>query len=204
MAIRTRKLIVLGAASVAFIAGGVFPAYALASSGPRGLHAQRRPGNERLGTVSAVEGSSITFAARDGATYTVDASSAKIIKQGADASLAAIAVGDPIAVIGPETAGSIEAKAVIEGPKAAAHRGVVIGGTIVSIGNGSFVLQPKGHPDKPARAPMTVTTDSATVVSRQGQSVGLGGLSEGMNIIVSGTRPGPDAILASKVLIRTP
>ena len=80
--------------------------------------------------------------------------------------------------------------------------GIVVGGTIVSLGNGSFILQPKGHPNKPERPPLTVELDGSTVVSKQGQAVGLEAIAEGADVIVSGTRTTPETVLATKLIVR--
>lgn len=215
MASHARKIIVIGAASVALAAAGILPSYAFAASDPP-THffstAHRRLRFEHLGTVSAVTDSSITLATKGGTTYTVDAQNAKIMKAGSAVSLATVAVGDPIAVIGRAQGATIAARAVFDKPSAQlehrlerrwAHRGRIVGGTIATISPGEFTLIPKGHPGRPARPSILVDTNATTVVTRAGQQVPFSALGVHSEVIVSGTHEAKSATLvASKIIIR--
>ncbi|HUY62528.1 MAG TPA: DUF5666 domain-containing protein [Candidatus Paceibacterota bacterium] len=206
MASPIRKLIVIGAASVALAAAGIVPSYALASQNPRtnAPAGHRRFGGGRFGTVSGVDGSSITLATHAGATYTIDAGNARIIKAGSDAPLSAVTVGDPIAVFGTTTAPeTIDARVIVDGPPARrAKRGGIIGGVVGAVSAGTFTLTPKGHPGRPPRPAVTVVTDTETVVTKAGQSIPFTSLASGIEIIVSGTRESNGTFLASKIIIR--
>lgn len=206
MALHARKTIVIGAASVALAAAGILPFYAFAAPNPRATHpsaAHRRFGIERLGTISSINGSSVTLTTKKGVLYTVDAQHAKIMKDGVSASLAAVAVGDPIAVIGHAKGDNITARVVFDGPRVREERrGLIIGGTVTTVAPGEFVLAPKGHHNRPARPAVTVDTNADTVITRAGQVVPSDTLSAGSEVIVSGTRETNSALIASKVIIR--
>ncbi len=209
MASSAQRIIVIGAASVALAAAGILPSYVFAAAGVRSANApsgfRGRPGEGRIGTVAAVDGSSITLSAKNGSTYTVDTQDAKIIKAGSAATLAAVAVGDPIAVIGPLSGDAIAARAVIDGPRERAWRpGGVIGGTIAAVAPGAFTLVPKSHPGKPARRALTIDVAADTVITKMGQAVPMSALAAGAEAIVSGTRGADGALLASRVILRRP
>ena len=214
MASHARKIIVIGAAGVALAAAGVLPSYVFAASdSPTHFSTtHRRLRFEHLGTVSAVADSSITLATKGGTTYTVDVQNARIMKAGTAVSLATVAVGDPIAVIGPTQGTTIDARVVFDKPAARlehrlerrwAHRGTIVGGTIATISSGEFTLVPKGHPGRPARPSILVDTNATTVVTRAGQPVPFSALGVNSEVIVSGTREAKDApLVASKIIIR--
>jgi len=67
-----------------------------------------------FGTVSAVNGNTITLTGKDGKTYTVDASSASV-KKVVTSSVSDIAVGDTLEVSGTTTGTSITAKSITDG-----------------------------------------------------------------------------------------
>ena len=66
------------------------------------------------GTVSAINGNTITLTGKDGKTYTVDASSASV-KKVADSSVSNIAVGDTLMVNGTTSGTTITAKNITDG-----------------------------------------------------------------------------------------
>ena len=206
MALHARKTIVIGAASVALAAAGILPFYAFAAPNPRATHpsaAHRRFGIERLGTVSSISGSSVTLTTKKGVLYTVDAQHARIMKEGVSASLAAVAVGDPIAVIGHAQGDSIAARVVFDGPRVRPERrGGIIGGAVTAVTPGEFILAPKSHRNHPARPAVTVDTNADTVITRAGQVVPLDTLVTGSDVIVSGTHETNGTFVASKVIIR--
>lgn len=210
MASHARKIIVIGAAGVALAAAGILPSYVFAApdSPTHFSTTHRRLRFEHLGTVSAVTDSSITLATKGGTTYSVDVQNAKIMKAGSAVPLATVAVGDPIAVIGPVQGTTIDARVVFDKPnhrleRRLAHRGTIIGGTIATISSGEFTLVPKGHPGRPARPSILVDTNATTVVTRAGQPVPFSALGVHSEVIVSGTREAKGATLvASKIIIR--
>jgi lipopolysaccharide export system protein LptC len=97
------------------------------------------------GSVTAVSGSTLTVATKAGATYSVNASSATIVKNGSASSLGNVSVGDNVVVQGAVNGTSITASSVMDsGAQPAAssntganaqapHRGS--GGFLGGIGN---------------------------------------------------------------------
>lgn len=192
-----RNVVVIGAAGVAFAAAGLLPAYALAAQDARPQHSSST--QRRFGTVSAVSGTSITLSTKDGATYTVDARDARIVQAGGNATLSSVAVGDPIAVIGPTPDG----ETTIVERSHSAHRGVIVGGTVVAVSSGTITVMPKSRPGGIARPAVTVSTDAQTVYTKAGQTLSPSALPVGADVIVSGTREvGSTDMLASKILVR--
>lgn len=80
--------------------------------GGRGWGGHGRPGVR--GTVTAVNGSTLTVKGQDGTTYTVDASSAKASKM-QTISVSDISVGDSVNVNGTVSGTSVTAKQVMDG-----------------------------------------------------------------------------------------
>lgn len=72
------------------------------------------------GTISAVNGTTLTVAGKDGTTYTVDASNAKVVTvaSGAkptEATLAALVVGDTVGIHGDVNGTTVTAKHIVDG-----------------------------------------------------------------------------------------
>jgi len=84
--------------------------------GPKGGH---RPGV--TGTVSAVNGNTVTITNSDGISYTVDASSAKITKM-ETLSVSDIQVGDTVGVEGTVSGTSVSATNIMDGVPTAPHQ----------------------------------------------------------------------------------
>lgn len=208
MASPAKNIIVIGAVSVALAAAGVLPAYAFAAPSTRTVGAvvpgPRRFGFKYVGTVSSVEGSSITLAGEDGALHVVDARDAHIVKAGAPATTAAVAVGDPIAVIG-----SAQREAAPVGTTAPAPRGstqnrnVTIGGSVVAVDPGAITLIPKSHPGRPARPMLEIALGTQTIVTSAGRAVFPDAITAGAQVVVSGVRDARGDMTAEKVVIRT-
>ena len=66
------------------------------------------------GTLSAINGSSLTVSTKSNVTYTVDASSAKIVQGQTVATLANLAVGDSVVIQGAVSGTSVTASSVID------------------------------------------------------------------------------------------
>lgn len=98
------------------IMDGTLPAGGLGDGhGPMGFG---KPGV--FGTVSAVSGNTLTVAGRNGTTYTVDASSAKVMKAAsgakpATAAVSDIAVGDSVMIGGTVSGTSVTATDIMDG-----------------------------------------------------------------------------------------
>jgi ABC-type dipeptide/oligopeptide/nickel transport system ATPase component len=67
-----------------------------------------------MGTVSAVDGSTVTITNTDGTTYTVDATNAKVSKM-VDLSVSDIKVGDQVGVMGTISGTSVTATHIMDG-----------------------------------------------------------------------------------------
>jgi hypothetical protein len=93
-----------------------------------GMHMMGRGGPGVMGTVSSVTGTTILVAAKDGTTYTVDASGAKFLKRTDSdtppttpptpppgATIADIKVGDTVGIKGTVTGTSVKAEMVMDG-----------------------------------------------------------------------------------------
>jgi len=66
-----------------------------------------------MGTVSAVNGSTITVSGMDGTSYTVDASSA-LVKRMVDGALSDVTIGDKIGVHGIVSGTNVTAKQIMD------------------------------------------------------------------------------------------
>jgi hypothetical protein len=93
------------------------------------------------GTVSAVSGNTITVNTSSNVTYTVDASSAKIIKGATTSAITSVAVGDNVFIQGPVNGTTVSATTVIDGRAGAGFKGppgnppAMKRGVLSSIGN---------------------------------------------------------------------
>jgi riboflavin synthase alpha subunit len=72
-------------------------------------------GGGTMGTVIAVNGTTLTVTAKDGGTYTVDASSATVKDSGAASTVSSIAVGDTVMIQGKVTTASMTATNIEDG-----------------------------------------------------------------------------------------
>jgi len=66
------------------------------------------------GSVAAINGSTLTVSNKSNVTYTVDASNATIIKNGATSTLSSISVGDNVVVQGATNGSSVTASSIID------------------------------------------------------------------------------------------
>lgn len=66
------------------------------------------------GTVTAVSGTAITVTNKSNVTYTIDATSAKVTKQGATSTMSSVVVGDAIVVQGTVNGNAVTATSVID------------------------------------------------------------------------------------------
>lgn len=127
--------LVLGGGAIAgyaSLAGAQAPSTAdgAANTAPWGMHEGGLRGRmggmtgERgvIGTVSAVNGSTITVTGKDGASYTVDASGSKVSKI-VELAVGDIKVGDTVGVMGSVTGTSVTAKHIMDGIPPAPSQG---------------------------------------------------------------------------------
>ncbi|MEK7063718.1 MAG: hypothetical protein AAB955_03455 [Patescibacteria group bacterium] len=127
----TQKLIAIPALAAVMLAGGAYAGYATLASAdtdaakpamgemrkhfggpgaPDGMHGK---GHGVMGTVSAINGSTITVTNLDGTSYTVEAGAATVQKM-ATGSLADVTVGDRIGVHGTVSGTTVTAEHIMD------------------------------------------------------------------------------------------
>lgn len=129
---KTQRLAAIPLAAALMLGGGAIVGYAglasaqtggqsgTASSTPWGMHKGPGMGMHRgmgpgvMGTISAINGNSVTVTGKDGKTYTVDASSAQIDKI-VQLGVGDLKVGDTIGVQGQVSGTSVSAKHIMDG-----------------------------------------------------------------------------------------
>ncbi|MBA3788925.1 hypothetical protein H0X32_00835 [Patescibacteria group bacterium] len=189
-----------GAAAVSFLLA--MPAFADTPTANPSItqhpsHQMRKAGFYKragvIGTVTAVNGSSLTVAGKDGTTYAVDASKAKIQKgygtTAAPLAVSGIAVNDTVAVKGAVTGTSVVAKRIADGiPATRTHQKLPNAtlGTISSINGSSITLT--RHLKKGTPTTVTVTTNGATIYKKNGQSDTVNDLAVGQKIVAMGVK----------------
>ena len=110
--------------TAAHIMDGTLPAHGL-----RGGFGRGGMGPGVVGTISAINGNSLTVAGKNGTTYTVDATSAKVMvfTQGSaptTGSLSSLKVGDTVGVRGTVSGTNVTATGIVDGiPSMGMHRG---------------------------------------------------------------------------------
>jgi hypothetical protein len=135
------------------------------------------------GTVASISGTTITLTAKDGTSYTVDASKARTRRRAATAmDLANIQAGDSITVTGTVDGTNITAVMIRDTSMGRNNDHTV--GTITAVNGSSFTLQTK------ANASLTVNTTSATVIEKfignDKQAAALTDLAIGENMLITG------------------
>lgn len=115
------KAISIPLAALLFIGGGAVAGYtSLAgaqTNNPATKSERSVKGPLLVGTITAVNGSAITITAegKQSGTYTVDASKAEVHKNGGTSSVASLAVGEKIAVLGTTNGTSVTATKIMSG-----------------------------------------------------------------------------------------
>jgi len=165
----------IGAALVGGAVAGVgFTALAASDSGTSAAGAGlMRPGAGFgpgvMGTVTAVNGSSITVSA-NGGVYTIDASGATVEKYSGSTSasvgVAGIAVGDTVSIAGTITSADLTAKDIRDGnppkptPPTAMGKVTAVSGSTITL---SGFAMPTTKGAKPASTTYTVDVSNATI-----------------------------------------
>ncbi len=150
-----------------------------------------------VGTVSAVSGNSITVNGKQGfsptatlATYTVDATNAKITKNNTVGTISSIVVGDTIAVQGTVSGTNITATSIRDGVMMGGGlRGLGVTGTVSSISGTTIMVAGKTRPNGAAATTYTVDASSATVI-KNGQTSAVSNIAVGDTVMVQGTITG--------------
>ena len=171
-----------------------------------------------FGTVSAVNGTSLTITSKAGpngtpaaATYTVDASSATVTKAAAASSVSAIAVGDTLMVQGTVTGTSVVAKTIRDGIPAMGMKGARPEGQASSTpliqGNGEPVIG--GSVSAVSGNTLTVTTaqggiaysvDVTSATVKKGNTTSsISAITVGDKVVVQGSVSGT-AVTATSVI----
>ncbi len=193
------------------------------ASSTRALIGQEKPAV--VGTVTAISGSTITISSKTpgrsekgamrgatstpvSVTYTVNASAATVIKNGATSTVSSIASGDVLAVVGTVSGTNIAAKLIIDGeprpmpgkgPKEPAFTGngqPVVLGTVSSISGSTLVITNKSN--------VQYTVDASNAVIRKGAATStVSAIVVGDNVVVQGTVNGT-SIAASTILDQKP
>jgi hypothetical protein len=185
---------------------------------------QRAPGV--FGTVTAISGSTITLSSKGfgrnasstsavAATYTVDASSATVMKGGATSAVSAIAVGDTLMVQGAVSGTSVTATKISDGlpkgmpqgmqgvrgmasstrPAMASIQGngePVVGGSVTAISGDTLTVTNKSN------VTYSVDATNATII-KMGATSTVSSIATGDNVIAQGSVNG-NSVTASSVI----
>ncbi|MCL5666942.1 MAG: DUF5666 domain-containing protein [Patescibacteria group bacterium] len=149
-------------------------------------------GSAITGTVSSVNGNTITLAGKNGTTYTVDASKAQIEKFANNAKttiqVSGIASGDTLTVFGPVSNNNVAANRIIDGnlPARPARQTPAASGTVTAINGNTITLAGSDN------ATYTVDASNAQlmVVKPAGTSLQNSGIANGDTLTVFGTLSG--------------
>ncbi len=219
-----KHTVVFAVGSVAIVGFLVFSAVASAAGptnvGGKGTHwAFGRGGMHGVfGTVSAISGTTLTLASRGfgpnatATTYTVDASKATVLKNNATSTLAAVAVGDTVAVQGTVSGTAVSATTIRDGmpqrpmgdrgratstwqgwqanPAFQGNGQPVVGGTVKAVSGSTITLT------NASNATYTVDASGATVTSGNATST-LSSVKVGDQVLVQGTVTGTSVVASS-------
>ncbi|HVZ75825.1 MAG TPA: DUF5666 domain-containing protein [Candidatus Paceibacterota bacterium] len=193
------------------------PAFAQTPSHPMwgGMQGRMMPGV--FGIVSSVGATSLTLEARGfgkntaTTTYTVDASGATVLKDGATSTLSAIAVNDAVVVQGTVSGTSVAAKTIRDGfmkmgmrpangmkhatttPAIAGNGEPVVGGSVTAVSGSTITITNKSN------VTYTIDASSATITKKGASSATISNVAVGDNLLVQGTVNG-NAVAASSVI----
>jgi len=164
------------------------------------------------GAVTAISGNSITITSKMGAgeskgnatTYAVDATNAKVMKNGTSSSASSIAVGDTIMVVGTVNGTSVTATAINDGApkgglgdaKTPAQSPIqgngepVVGGTVTAINGSTLTVTNKSN------VTYSVDTSAATIIKGNTTS-SIASVATGDNVIIQGTVNGTSVTATS-------
>lgn len=169
-----------------------------------------------FGTVSAINGTTITVTGKAGpregqegtaTTYTVDATNAKVTKNGTTSSLSNIAVGDTIMVQGTVDGSNVTATEIRDGfgemrtaeprnpPKNPVIQGngePVIGGSVSTINDMTLTITNKSN------IVYTVDATNASII-KMGTSTTISNVAVGDNLVIQGTVNGT-SVTASSII----
>jgi hypothetical protein len=199
----------LGAGAITFAATGTTPTSAVAAitSGMR-----KQPGVG--GTVTAVNGNTVTVTGADGKTYTIDASAATVTKD-ETVSVSNIAVGDTVMANGTVNGTSVTATAIHDGKMSGGFggrgmwgpggMGRGVHGTVSAI-NGSTLTVTSTNPQTNVASTYTVDASNATVLKGDGttkpSTSSLSAVAVGDNVMIMGATSGTN--VTAKMIVDGP
>ncbi len=152
-------------------------------------HGQMKPGVS--GKVSAINGTTLTVVnSRNNTTYSVDASSATVTKDGASSSVSSIAVGDMVMAQGTLSGTNLAASKVFDGMGGGMMRGNGVFGTVASVSGNTLTVTSKMGPNSTA-TPTTYTVNaSSATITKDGATSLLTNVAVGDMVMVEGTVSG--------------
>lgn len=168
--------------------------------GPGGEGGMMRPGV--FGSVTAVNGSTLTVTdARNNTVYTVDASSATVMKDGSNSSLSSISVGDKVAVQGTVTGTSVKATNIRDGAgmmgrggRGPEDRVPGVFGKVTAISGSTLTVtsqRGRGNDDSNSANPVSYTVNAASAtVTKNGSASSLSGIAVEDMVMVEGSVSG--------------
>ncbi len=181
--------IAIGAAAISTLAGASLIPTTLAAANtqqPHGHHMQggkmgMRHAGMNFGQITTISGNTLTVQSKNGTTFTVDATSAKVMVNGQASSVSGLAVNDQILVQGqPASAGStqITAQAIFKGIMNFGPKDITFGEITLVNGNTITVQSKNG-------TAFTVDATSAKIMVN-GQVSSLSALAVNDQIVVKG------------------
>ncbi len=217
---KTQALFVGGATVITLLIG--IPAFAATTNvissaySGRFIHKGTRP--VVIGTVSAINGPTLTVTTSKGTAYSVDATNASIEKgfgkNETTLALSNIAVNDMVAVQGTVSGNSVTATTVHDGipVRTATARRSWYGsasqnasfGTVANVDGSTFTLT---HKTKTGTSTVTITTTGATTYKKNGQVDTAGDLAVGQRVVVMGTKDSSGNVASAtsvNIMVRTP
>lgn len=154
-----------------------------------------------VGTVTSVNGTTLTVLGRDNVSYTVTAANASFTGSG-DATITAsdVRVGDHIVVRGTVSGTLVTATKITDGAIHARTFLSAIGaaglGVVTSVNGSTFTIDPIGK-----NATTTVSTNASTTYRVNGTATTSGALAVGSKVLLMGTTTSDSSISASLVSI---
>jgi hypothetical protein len=156
-----------------------------------------------MGTVSAINGNTLTVAGRQGfgstavaTTYSVDATNATVTKNNAASTVSGISMGDTVFVQGTVTGTNVTATTIRDGNMANGLKnkmgtanpagGTGIRGAVASISGTTLTVTSKAPQNGGTATTYTVDASNATVTKNNAAST-VSGISAGDTIMVQGT-----------------
>ncbi len=166
--------------------------------GARNYHAEM---HSVTGTVSSVNGTSISLAARNGTAYTIDATNAVVMKNNATSTISNIAVGDMLNVQGNASGTSVVASKIrdivknnLNVPMQIQGNGQpVVAGKVTSINGLTLAITNSSN------VSYTIDATNAKIQKAGNASSTISSIAVGDNVIAQGTINGTSVIAASVI-----